>query len=84
MKHLDNKILKLAEKQIRSTGYSESEIARIEDAFEYNSYDNDYDNDSNEDTMFKGLMAVIDVLDEIHENKDEQTTKRNKQRFTTA
>lgn len=49
-----------AKDQIDSTGYTWQELARIEKAFESApriSYD---------DRMFNGLMAVIDVLAEIH------------------
>lgn len=42
-----------------STGYSASELTRIENAFE--SVEQEYD-----DRMFSGLMAVVDVLAEIH------------------
>jgi hypothetical protein len=46
---------------IDSTGYTVYELARIEEAFE------DVDsNCTNDEWMFNGLMAVIEVLAEIH------------------
>lgn len=59
--------------QINSTGYAPSQLARIEFAFESVSKNKDY--------TFNGLMAVIDVLDEIHENKDSDITIQNKNKF---
>lgn len=47
-------------KQIDITGYDWKELARIEKAFESNRF---FDND---ESMFTGLMAVVDVLAEIH------------------
>jgi hypothetical protein len=58
-------------RQLRSTGYTEFETAKIEWAFEMASQKGDY--------MFNGLMAVVDVLDKIHEvnaNQTEATKKR--------
>lgn len=49
----------LAKKQIESTGYHWRELAQIEFAFERHRFDNG-------DAMFNGLMAVVDVLAEIH------------------
>jgi hypothetical protein len=69
----------LAMSQINKTGYTLSEVLKIEEAFEsagFAFYDDD------EDTlMFNGLMAVIEVLDQIHQNTDEQLTKTSKQKF---
>lgn len=65
-----------AHRQIESTGYSVSDIDKIETAFEGADYGT-----SNEDWMFNGLMAVIDVLDEIHENKDAIVTSVSKNKF---
>ncbi len=50
-----------AKRQIDSTGYSPEELAKIERAFEY-----DTDDDTRDERMFNGLMAVVDVLAEIH------------------
>lgn len=61
------------EQQINSTGYSSRELARIETAFE-DSYEGN-------DPMFNALMAVVDVLDEIHENKEETVTHIAKSKF---
>jgi hypothetical protein len=66
-----------ARQQVRSTGYSIDELNEIERAFEQASW-----GDSEEDYMFNGLMAVIEALDIIHENKDEVVSKSSKQKFT--
>lgn len=50
-----------AKKQIDSTGYSWKQLARIEFAFESADQGN-----SSDEWMFSGLMAVVDVLAEIH------------------
>lgn len=63
-------------KQIASTGYSMKEIIAIEEAFE-NQYSSSDDADKR---MFNGLMAVIDVLDVIHE-VDNETTISSKNKF---
>lgn len=65
-----------AKKQIDSTGYSVEELAKIE--FWFETADK---GETKEDYMFNGLMAVIDVLDEIHENKDTLATVRTKNKF---
>lgn len=51
----------VAKDQIDSTGYTWMELAKIEKAFE--SADHRY---TDENRMFNGLMAVVDVLAEIH------------------
>ena len=51
----------LAKKQIDSTGYTWQDLAKIEFAFETADKGN-----SDDDWMFNGLMAVVDVLAEIH------------------
>lgn len=53
-----------AKKEIDSTGYKLENLAKIEKAFE--SVVNDEDG-------FKGLMAVVEVLSEIHEADQEKT-----------
>lgn len=65
--------------QIKTTGYTPEQTAQIEYAFETASQGN-----SKEDWMFNGLMAVIEVLDKIHENTDEAITTQTKQRFNKA
>jgi hypothetical protein len=50
----------LSKEQIDSTGYTPYEVARIEYAFECAPINGG-------DHMFNGLMAVVDVLAEIHE-----------------
>jgi hypothetical protein len=57
-----------AKVQIDATGYSWQELAKIEYAFERASMGNTRD-----DHIVNGLMAVVDVLCQIHEA--EQTTK---------
>lgn len=61
---------------IALSGYSVSELAKIEFAFENVSKGNDED-----EHMFNGLMAVVKTLDEIHDNTDEVITKKQVQRF---
>jgi hypothetical protein len=65
-----------AKRQIDSTGYSWHELAQIEKSFEIATKGRQGDV-----FMFNGLMAVIDVLDEIHENKDAEVSKESKARF---
>lgn len=65
-----------AKDQIDSTGYAWQELAKVEYAFECAKRGR-----SNDEHMFNGLMAVIDVLDEIHENKDTEATTKTKARF---
>lgn len=65
-----------AKQEIDQTGYKWQELAKIEYAFETAPKGS-----SDEDWMFNGLMAVIDVLDEIHQNTDTETTNATKQRF---
>lgn len=50
-----------AKKQIDATGYSWQELARVEYAFE-----SAKKGESADDWMFNGLMAVLDVLADIH------------------
>ncbi len=50
-----------AKRQIDATGYTWQELARIEIAFEEHDITDDW-----EQNMFNGLMAVVDVLAEIH------------------
>jgi hypothetical protein len=52
----------VAHKHINATGYSVHEIHQIEYAFE----NAPYQGDDTEEWMFNGLMAVVDVLAEIH------------------
>jgi hypothetical protein len=61
--------------EIDSTGYSVKDLAKIEFAFETAQKGNTED-----DWMFNGLMAVIDVLAEIH-NIDLITVKEAKELF---
>jgi hypothetical protein len=65
--------------QVVNTGYSILDLVKIEDAFEAAEYTTDADT-----WMFDGLMNVIDVLDEIHQNKDTVTTSDAKKRFRKA
>lgn len=62
--------------QIISTGYSLDEVFKIEMAFERADKGH-----SSDEWMFNGLMSVIDVLDEIHENKDASVTTVSKNKF---
>lgn len=63
----------LGMEQIATTGYTVEELMKVEYAFEVNH--------KGEDPMFNSLCAVIDVLDEIHQNTDKQLTKTVKQKF---
>lgn len=51
---------------IDRTGYTVHELARIEYAFEMAPRNCHYDDGDNEEWMFNGLMAVVDVLADIH------------------
>jgi len=65
--------------EINKTGYTIDDIILIERAFESTK------NDNTEDlAMFNGLMAVIDVLDIIHENNDTEQTQVTKKRFNKS
>jgi len=64
-----------AKKQIDSTGYTWQELARVEYAFE-NVYGN------KDEKMYNGLMAVVDVLAEIHQ-VDLTVGEQAKQMFKT-
>ena len=66
-----------AKAQIDSTGYTPEQTSRIEVAFEKGNLIVG----SKDEKMFSGLMSVIDVLDEIHENTDEEVTKETKSKF---
>jgi len=65
--HMDN-YLGQAKYQIDSTGYSVEEIAKIEFAFEARVKYDDFGQviGDKDIAMFKGLMAVVDVLADIH------------------
>lgn len=65
-----------AKRQIDSTGYTVEEAAKIEYAFETAPEGN-----SSDEYMFNGLMAVIDVLDQIHENTDNRVTTDSRNKF---
>jgi hypothetical protein len=65
-----NTLTKAAKKQVAATGYSARELAKIEKAFENCGY-----SVSSEDYMFNGLVAVLEVLKEIHEVTDEPHTE---------
>ncbi len=61
---------------IDASGYTLEELAAIERAFELSPKGN-----NNEEWMFNGLMAVVDVLAEIH-NIDLKEREETKQLFT--
>ncbi len=72
-----------AKKQIDASGYSIYELAYIEKAFESANKEFFFGDDPpSDEIMFKGLMEVINILDQIHENKDEVVTNSSKQKFT--
>jgi hypothetical protein len=65
--------------QIDATGYTWQELAKVEFAFETAPKGH-----SGADWMFNGLMAVVDTLDEIHQNDNTMVAATSKQRFTKA
>lgn len=68
-----------ANRLMNSTGYTWDELRMIENAFENTEYI------SNPDSfMFNGLMAVIEALDIIHDNKDTVLTEQSKKRFNKS
>jgi hypothetical protein len=74
-----------AKDQIDMSGYSPYELARIESAFESHNpfnYDTELmdENDIEQMSMFNGLMAVVDVLADIH-NIDLSTKEEAKKAF---
>jgi hypothetical protein len=52
--------------QIAPTGYSAEELIRIEYSFERAHNPGEWNDFTNDEWMFNGLMAVVDVLAEIH------------------
>lgn len=66
----------VALKQILSTGYSIDEIILIEQAFESGDF-----GESKDEEMFNGLVAVLEVLKEIHQVTDEDLLQANNKRF---
>ncbi len=64
------------EEEILSTGYNSSEIIKIEKAFESAESGEVF-----QDRMFNGLVAVLDVLRQIHEVTDEDLITTNTKRF---
>jgi hypothetical protein len=65
--------------QAESTGYLHAEVLLIEKTFESAPM-----GQTEDEWMFNGLMAVIEVLDEIHENKDTEVTQKSKALFSKA
>jgi len=66
----------LAKEQIDASGYKLSELMKIEYAFETADK-----GESKDDWMFNGLVAVIDVLDKIHEVEKNTTKKQFKELY---
>lgn len=70
--------------QIESTGYSVEQITIIEHAFEhYTNFTTDWE-EKEDKRMFNGLMAVIDVLDQIHGNTSPEVTQTAKRKFSPS
>lgn len=65
-----NKYVGQIRRQIDASGYAWQELAKIEKAFESAQKPLDIDSraveDDNDEWMFNGLMAVVDVLADIH------------------
>jgi hypothetical protein len=58
---------KIGAEQIKGTGYSRRKLFRIEEAFEQGNPSHSCDTPENmERGMYKGLLAVVDVLAKIH------------------
>jgi hypothetical protein len=65
---------------VEATGYGVNELGRVEWAFESASQGN-----SDEDWMFNGLVAVLEVLKEIHEvTEDEESAQRFKAHYESV
>lgn len=67
-----------AKEQIDATGYTWQELAKIEYAFEKAPRGK-----SDEDYMYNGLVAVLEVLKEIHEIKDDSEVERFTSHYKT-
>ena len=71
----------LGTKEVNCTGYSAEEVRYIERAFEGRDiYTQDLRDFSDDPDGYKGLMAVVDVLIEIHEGTEEEA-KQAKELF---
>ena len=70
--------VKIVRDQIAATGYHWKELARIEFAFESAEWGVDSDS-----WMFNGLMAVVDVLADIH-GIDMETIRQSKELFNKS
>lgn len=75
----ETKINEISGRHLKNTGYSLGQLRKIEIAFE-----GAPTGKCAEDYMFNGLMAVIEALDEIHENTDSDITKSSKGKFVKA
>lgn len=62
--------------EIHSTGYDQGELSKIEQRFE-----NAPRGNNDEDRMFNGLVAVLDVLKDIHQVTDQDLLTSNNNRF---
>lgn len=76
IKYEDHPIDGLMLKHLKSTGYTVNELHKIERAFEEADRGK-----SGDEWMFNGLMAVIDILDEIHENTNQNISLTSKSKF---
>ena len=75
--HLEN-FNELAQQQILSTGYNIGEFSRLEYAFE-----SAPKGKSEDEYMFNGLVAVIEVLSKIHEVEEDTQIARFKNHYKT-
>lgn len=75
-KHYPSEYKGNAKIAIDATGYTWQELSKIELAFERCEIGG-----SEENWMFNGLMSVIEVLDEIHQNTDDTITTQSKNKF---
>jgi hypothetical protein len=83
---IDDNMYEQSMREINYTGYTAEELARIEFAFETADADPEADffaPDNDPIWMFNGLMAVVDVLAEIH-GIDLTTKEESKKLFVKA
>lgn len=78
--HEDNYDHEQAMLEIKSTGYSISEVRKIEQTFE--SAPTRWEGYTVEEEMFNGLSAVLDALAQIHEVTDNDLITTNSKRFS--
>lgn len=71
-------------KQITCTGYNRRELHKIEEAFMHPPESGNFGYCVQYDEQYHGLIAVLKVLDEIHEVKDDTIKASSKVRFDSV